>query len=426
MNIYSEHNISIIDDPRSDKKIVYLPLSGYAQLMAATEVSELASHLHGCSESNASTAVDAVMVRLHRRNKNVYFTQHTVDGLRSLMLLPNNKCNFKCSYCYSANGRTNEEISPRLLEAGLNYFLNSNRAKGERLSISVLGGGEPLLSWNVLKPSLEKAMALIEKRSAPCPISLVTNGSVCHDGIIQFCLAHHISLSVSFDILEDVQNAQRGCWQEVSANINRFAEAGIDVALNTVVSNDNVRRMTEMIAHLVSHHPLVRKVSFKTLITKDYFHTIDDRKAYYQAFITEFFKAKAAADECGIWLTCSYMNTCLCLSDRYCPGKFVITSEGDISTCHTVGSKRDELYSDFVFGRIDEMTGEVHVDETKLRQILSYDVTKSGKCQDCPARWHCAGGCYADYSHLNEAEHEAYCESMRSFLASYLIYKYKL
>lgn len=426
MNIYSEHNISIIDDPRSDKKIVYLPLSGYAQLMAATEVSELTSHLHGCSESNASTAVDAVMVRLHRRDKNVNLTQHTVEGLRSLMLLPNNKCNFKCSYCYSANGRTNEEISPRLLEAGLNYFLNSNRAKGERLSISVLGGGEPLLSWNILRPSLEKAMALIEKRSAPCPISLVTNGSVCRDSIIQFCLDHHISLSVSFDILEDVQNAQRGCWQEVSANINRFAEAGIDVALNTVISSDNVRRMTEMIAHLVIYHPLVRKVSFKTLITKDYFHTIDDRKAYYQVFITEFFKAKAAADEYGIWLTCSYMNTCLCLSDRYCPGKFVITSEGDISTCHIVGSKRDELYSDFVFGRIDATTGEVHVDGEKLRQILSYDVTKSGKCQDCPARWHCAGGCYADYSHLNEAEHEAYCESMRSFLASYLIYKYKL
>lgn len=426
MNIYSEHNISIIDDPRSDKKIVYLPLAGYAQLMTAAEVGKLSSRLHGRSDKTASASVETILERLYCQDKKVYLTQHSVEELRSLMLLPNNKCNFKCSYCYSANGRTNEEISPRLLEAGLNYFLNPNRAKGERLSISVLGGGEPLLSWDILRTSLEKAMHLIEKRGAPCPISLVTNGSVCHDDIIQFCLAHHISLSVSFDILEDVQNAQRERWHEVSANINRFAEVGIDVALNTVISNDNVTRMTEMIEHLVSHHPLVRKVSFKTLITKDYFRTIDDRKAYYQVFVNEFFKAKAVADEHGLWLTCSYMNTCLCLTDRYCPGKFVITSEGDISTCHTVGSKRDELYSDFVFGRIDAMTGKVHIDEEKLRQILSFDVTKSGKCQDCPARWHCAGGCYADHFHLNEAEHEAYCESMKSFLTSYLIYKYKL
>ena len=420
------HKIAILDDPRSDKKIIYLPLADYAQLMNAGETGELVWRLHGGQETTASMAVEAVLSRLSERNKEIYLTPHAAEGLRSLMLLPNNKCNFKCSYCYSASGRTNEEISPKLLEAGLNYFLNPERAKGQRLSISVLGGGEPLLSWNVLKPSLEKALQLIEKRDVACPISFVTNGSILTDDIIQFCLLHHISLSVSFDILEDVQNAQRGLWKEVSENINRFAEAGLDVALNTVISKENVMRMTEMIEHLRLSHPQVKKVSFKTLISKHYFQNIDERKAYYRSFIVEFFKAKTLADQYGIWLTCSYMNTCLCLVDRYCPGKFVITSEGDISTCHTVGSKRDEFYSEFVFGKIDESTGEVYINEEKLNHILSYDVTKSEKCQECPARWHCAGGCYADHFHLNEREHEAYCESMRSFLALYLIYKYKL
>ena len=426
MNIFTERDIAIMDDPRSEKKIVYLPLAGHAQLMTMIEIEELTGRLHGEQTAATSVAAETVLSKLSERNKEIFLTSHTAEGLRSLMLLPNNKCNFKCSYCYSARGRTNEEVSPRLIEAGLNYFLNRERAKGQRLSVSVLGGGEPLLSWNILKPSLEKALLLIEERGGACPISLVTNGSICTDDIIQFCLLHHISLSVSFDILEDVQNAQRGQWEDVSKNINRFADAGLDVALNTVISNKNVMKMTEMIENLRSYHPHVKKVSFKTLITKHYFQNIDERRAYYHAFIVEFFNAKTLADKYGIWLTCSYMNTCLCLVDRYCPGKFVITSEGDISICHTVGSKRDELYNEFVFGKIDEITGEVHVNEEKLHRILSFDVTKSEKCQDCPARWHCAGGCYADHFHLSVTEHEAYCESMRSFLALYLIYKYKL
>lgn len=402
--------IILIADPSSDKTIVYLPLNDYAALAAPDEVEEITARL----------------ARTCKTQRKIYRTPKNVDGIRSLMVLPNNKCNFHCSYCYSAGGRTNAEINPSVLKAGLRYFLNPQRAKGERLSISVLGGGEPLLSWDILKPVLEETMQMIVQRKVQSPISIVTNGSICTDEIIQFCLHHQISLSVSFDILEDVQNAQRGFWEKVSVNINRFADAGLDIALNTVISNENVGRMTEMIEHLAKYHPKVKKVSFKTMISKQYFHDIEERRKYYQDFIYHFFDAKTVADQYGVFLTCSYMNACLCVADRYCPGKFVITSEGDISICHTVGSKKDELYNEFVFGHIDEKSGEVSVDNDKLQAILSYDVSKRNECAECPARWHCAGGCYADYFHLSNEEHHVYCESMRTFLAAYLKYKYKL
>lgn len=426
MNILAENNISLLDDPRSDKKIIYLPFNDYSVLLRSEEVSKLQQCLRYNRAESSIPNVQSILSKYAKPTREVFRTPHNVEGLKSLMLLPNNKCNFHCSYCYSANGRTNKEIDIKVLEAGLCYFLNPERAKGERLSISVLGGGEPLLSWNILEPALEKAMLKIEQRESTCPISLVTNGSICTDDIIQFCLCHHISLSVSFDILEDVQNTQRGFWKEVSANINRFAESGLDIALNTVISNENVARMSEMIEHLAHYHKKVKKVSFKTLISKKYFRDLEERRKYYQDFISNFFKAKSLADQYGIWLTCSYMNTCLCLVDRYCPGKFVVTSEGDISTCHTVGSKRDELYNDFIFGHIDEKTGNVTINEEALRNILSYDVSRNDGCRECAARWHCAGGCYADKFHLSKEDHLAYCESMNSFLAHFLIYKFKL
>ena len=181
-----------------------------------------------------------------------------------------------------------------------------------------------------------------------------------------------------------------------------------------------------MVEHLLIHNHLVKKVSFKTLIAKNYFQDIESRCKYYESFISNFFKAKKVADKHGIWLTCSYMNTCITLTDRYCHGKFVITADGDISVCHTVGSKHDDLYDQFVFGHIDELTGQVTIDDNKLSKILRHDVYHNASCEDCPARWHCAGGCYADHFHIDKKGHEAYCESMRHFLAYYLIYKYKL
>ena len=253
MDLFSQNNISLLDDPRSENKIVYLPFSDYAVLLKAEDVSELHQCLCHNKINSSIPQVQTILTQHANPIRKVIPTSRNVEGLKSLMLLPNNKCNFHCSYCYSANGRTNKEININVLEASIRYFLNSERAKGERLSITVLGGGEPLLSWNILKPALEKAMLMIEQRENTCPISLVTNGSICSDDIIQYCLCHNISLSVSFDILEDVQNSQRGSWKEVSANINRFAESGLDIALNTVISNENVTRMSEMIEHLAKN-----------------------------------------------------------------------------------------------------------------------------------------------------------------------------
>lgn len=427
MSILSKNNISVLPMEEEGVHIAYLPLVPYAVVIDSDELQQLKNALEYEGQQTVdSKKVIEIIKRKDEHNMTFYDTPHDVEKLRSLMILPNNKCNFHCAYCYSAGGRTNEEIPLKVLNAGISYFLDAARAKGEKLSVSVLGGGEPLLSWKILQPAFEHILELRQNRSAACPISLVTNGSIYSQEITDFLKLHDISLSISFDILEDVQNEQRGQWDKVSVNINRFANEGLDVALNTVISNKNVARMTEMIEHLHKCHPLVKKVSFKLLISKDYFNTLDERRQYYRKFVDEFFKAKKVADNHGIWLTCSYLNTCLCVTDRYCPGKFVITSEGDISTCHTVGSRHDELYEEFVFGHIDANSGNVYINQEKLSKILSFGTKSNEECKDCPAHWHCAGGCYADSFHLTKKEHDAYCESMRLFLRQYLIYKFDL
>ena len=406
------------------KWMVYLPLTGYVKMVTKDTVGELAKAAEGKEYGDKET-VDEILSHLNDPQKKIYYTSADENGLLNMMILPNNRCNFHCSYCYSAYGRSGKEISFETLAAALDYFLDPGRAPGERLTISVLGGGEPLLSWKLLKKALDYAYMKAEARGRELPVSLVTNGSIISEDIMSYCKEHRISLSVSFDILEDIQNEQRGSYALVKDNINRFAEYGVDIALNTVITNANVGRMDEMILHMSESLPLVDKVSFKSLISDSYFPTIESREQYYRQFVDNFFAAQELASQKGIYLISPYWNAVICLADRYCPGKFVVTAEGTLSICHCVSSEKDLLYDRFIFGRIED-DGQVTVDREKLTEILGYNRHKFERCRDCSCSWHCAGGCYADNCTMDEAGRQAYCKSMRYFLERFLLKRHNL
>lgn len=405
------------------KYLVYLPLSKYARILTAEQLQCLIDSVEKSESVSTSEPVVAdILKNLKPTQSDIYLTEHQVSGIRNMMILPNNVCNFKCTYCYSAEGRSGKMIDPGKLTSAIHYFLDPKRAPGERLTISVLGGGEPMLSWHIVKPALDLAYGLAAKRGQKLPVSIVTNGSILTDEIVDYLKAREISLSVSFDILPEIQNMQRGHYETVVENINRFTEAGIDLAFNTVITRENVSRMDEMLRAIAANTPKVRKVSFKSLISNSYFKDAEERREYYRNFVDNFFKALDLAKELGIWLTSPYFNNALCLSDRFCPGKFVVTSDGDISICHCVGSRKDRLYDDFIFGQISS-DGGVAIDDDKLDKILSHDHNRNERCKDCIAHWHCAGGCYADNSTIgdNEESQNAYCESMRYFIERFIL-----
>ena len=399
--------------------IIYLPLTGYAQIVSKEVIPEVIKAIEE-KDFSYSEIVNGILSHLNDPKKRVYYTSEDERGLFNMMILPNNKCNFRCSYCYSAYGRSGKEITSQKLFAALDYFLNSDRAANERLTISVLGGGEPLLSWRLLKSALDYAYKINGKRNRELPVSLVTNGSIISDEIISYCKEKDISLSVSFDILEDIQNKQRGSYELVKNNINKFAKQGLDVALNTVITNDNVTRMNEMIRHMADKFPLVKKVSFKSLISDSYFSTIESRELYYKQFVDNFFEAQEIAKEKGIYLISPYWNAVICLADRYCPGKFVLTAEGTLSICHCVSSSKELLYDKFIFGNVSD-DGEVTIDRNKLKEILGYNQHKFERCQSCACKWHCAGGCYTDNCTMDDDARKAYCVSMRYFLERFIL-----
>jgi sulfatase maturation enzyme AslB (radical SAM superfamily) len=69
-----------------------------------------------------------------------------VEDYPLLTVLPNQKCNLSCSYCYSAKGRSNIELDRQKLKNAIDFFIDSKK-EDKALAISYMGGGEPMLSW---------------------------------------------------------------------------------------------------------------------------------------------------------------------------------------------------------------------------------------------------------------------------------------
>lgn len=395
--------LHINEGARSGSRIFYAPLKGFSKIIETEE--DIASAM---KEASALP------------NRNIYHISADPDEFRTLMVLPNNRCNFHCAYCYSAKGRSNTEMTSMMLRKTLEWFITPKRLPGKKLTLIYIGGGEPLLSWPVVKESISYALELNAKREGDIYISIVTNCSIINEDIIQFCLNTNAGICASYDILEDVQNKLRGHYDQVTANINEYSSRGVDVGLTTVITEDNIHRMKEMVQVMKQAIPLVKQVQFKPLVPDESFVKFASKDDYYKAFVDEFFEAKALADKEGIRLTCPYFNAVSVLQDRFCEGKFVLAADGNITGCNFVSSPLEKQFDTFKTGYTNE--DGVSIDEDSVKRIFSHN-NDLEICNDCSAKYHCAGGCYADHVYMSQDDKEAYCRAMRLFLTKYLILK---
>lgn len=120
----------------------------------------------------------------------------------TVLLKVASRCNLDCSYCYVYNMGDEawrampKRMSPETADAvasGLGLLL---RSQGREFSV-VLHGGEPLLlGTQRLGSLLSKLRADV---GSGCGISIQTNGVLITPAILDICVKHHVTLSVSID-----------------------------------------------------------------------------------------------------------------------------------------------------------------------------------------------------------------------------------
>lgn len=415
-NTLADHHIFVFPSPEGyTHHVVYAPLADVAVLATDKDLEQLNKALNQVADVEEEyREVAESLTDVTTPDKRHGYIRRSADFI-NLTILPNNVCNFSCSYCYSASGRSKARMTLGMAQSMIKYFIDSRSEKNPGLlTFSILGGGEPLLSWDeVVRPTLLYINEEMGKRQQKHMVTLITNGSLLPDDFIDVCRQVHIDLVVSFDVLKEVQNAQRKHYELVSGNLRRLIDGGIVPAINSVVTSINVERLTEMVEQLHTLYPEIKHVAFEPVIGE-----ISDLDTFYMLFLRNFIAAWHKADALGIKLTCTVLRNVDVTVDRYCPGEMALCADGSITCCPCVSSPQEPNYATYVYGKVD--ADGVHVDEKRLAYLLSHNVHTQPECRHCWAKWNCGGGCTNANAQNGGRPHEAYCDMVRT-MTRYII-----
>lgn len=339
-------------------------------------------------------------------------------------VLPNNVCNFNCSYCYSAGGRNQSVIDINKLCRGIDYFIDSKPDDFTKLlTISYMGGGEPLLSWEHIRSSIEYAESKALLKNLRLNFRIITNGSVLNEQIIEFLKAKKVDVSVSFEILEDIQNMQRKHYNLVKQNLRTLIDAGVPVQVNSTITPLNVRRMSEMLDVLVNDFPEVKSAMFEPVTAQGLFPAPKDMAEFYDEYIKGFINIRRKGDRMGVdIISFSYLRTIFPL-DRACPGEYCLTADGFITGCYCVATSREPLFKHTRYGAVTDK--EVKFDIEQFDRLLSHNVYSKEKCCTCKVKWNCGGGCFHLFNSYNPEYQNEVCRFTNDFIEELVKYKVK-
>ena len=327
-----------------------------------------------------------------------------------LILILSELCNFGCKYCYAQNAHCNDVILWEDICSAIDALAQKS---GDIMRVTFIGGGEPTVTYKLLQQTVEFAERKASALGKQVVFSLTTNASLITRDHALWLLKHHFRVSASFDILPDIQNAQRPLaggkesFECVDAGIKNLIAVGIHPRFRATITQENVDLMEKMVEFSTINYPSVKYLHFEHVSDN-----IPSLNLYLKNYIEHFFNAKELAAKAKIHLTNSILTSFTQLKDVFCEGEFCVVPNGDFVTCHRVSSNKDLLYDRFRVGRIsgsDKFDGIINVGQTQ--------VYRPPECNHCFAKWHCAGGCAYNRLFYDEHQMELLCSFTKEMIS---------
>lgn len=385
--------------PYDGAYLMYAPLSGCASLCSSEELTMLEDML-------AIGDIQDDMASLFERVQQVLEPQDA-ESVTEMTVLLNQVCNFSCSYCYSARGRDMSVLNRDLLLHAVDMFIDPSR--GQDLSLTFSGGGDPMLSFDLMSEAVKHARFLAWQKGIKLDIGVVTNGSLLTDEKIAFVRDNQLQMVISCDILPDVHNIQRSHYDVVATTIDRLCDEGLTIGLRSTITPLNVGRMEEMVDKLKSRFPKIRSAAFEAVLNPSLFADIQALEEFYNEFVEHIFVVIDHGHELGVEIGNTIINNVSACKTRSCLGKLVLTPHGSLTACSRIAAPADAYYQDFKFGYIDSQKG-TFIDHDKYGAIMQSAHCHLAECDTCIAKYHCSGGCLLARKMFSNEQMKAYCK----------------
>jgi len=318
----------------------------------------------------------------------------------TVILFLTNQCNLRCRYCYAHSG----EHSPKTMswetaKTAIDFAWRDAEVHGlKEFTLGFHGGGEPTQNREVMMKSVEYAESLAAKSNVKLNLSGAFNGC-WNDEMREYFIGHFTEISISLDGLPEIQNSQRpktggaGSFSEVDRTLRAFDAAGLKYGLRMTVTDDSVNCLSESVEFLCRNYRPV-KIQAEPVFEQGRAVENDLAVKDLQLFVSEFIRGHEIAKKYNIELFYSGARPDL-ITTRFCLAAcraFVVTTDGDVTTCFESYGREHPLSSHFLVGGMDRK-GSFSIDSEKLEAYFKHTVYDNAHCADCFCKWHCAGDC---------------------------------
>lgn len=340
-----------------------------------------------------------------------------IDTEDRAVILLTQKCNLSCKYCFAQNSRSSSILSIDKVFAVIDHLFsyNNNKSKG----VSFLGGGEPLICWDSIQRAVEYILKKSKETQIPCKISIVTNATLLSEQKVKWLSQNNIIISVSSDILPDIQNIQRpyafkkaGSFDNVDEGIKLLIKHRVPFKLRATITHLNVTRMSEMVRFVHNNYPALKILHLEPVTDSE-----EEYEDFFAKYTTYFLEAYQLGQSWGIQVTNSLSSSLFHLKRHFCQGELCVTPTGDIVSCHRHSSKEDEFYEACRYGVIED---DVNIDYNALEDVITMRQNRTEDCDECFAKWHCAGGCASQKMVFSQRQQISFCKYVRMFIRNLL------
>jgi uncharacterized protein len=369
-----------------DKYMVYSPK---ARILLSTDKDSLPNISKALRKKNSKEK----SFRIQRKNNN-------------LLLCLTNDCNLKCRYCYANGGEKEATMTADLAKQSVDYVLSKNKTK--HFSLSFHGAGEPTLAVNLMKEIVEYAKLECENKGIRPRFSSVTNG-VVEENTLKWLLENFERINISLDGPPDIQDSQRplldgGPSHQLVENTVRTAlKSGKSFGIRATITKNSVNRMVEIVQYF--HQLGIKNVHVEPVNECGRCLKTKVQSPSVFSFLRNYKKAFEEAEKLGIRIFCSgcdisksHLKFCGAAGDN-----FIVTPEGNVTSCLEVLDEDNPLSSVFIYGKYDFDLRKFCFFREKLRRLSSRTVNKIEDCQKCFIKYNCAGGCLAKGFSLNKS-----------------------
>ena len=324
-------------------------------------------------------------------------------------VFPTLLCNLKCDYCYIYNkdfynkhNNSDLNISKKVVDTFLDKYVSYLHDKHIRTATLQFYGGEPLCNWEMVKYFIQKS-----KYMFPFEISIITNGTLVTDEMLDLFERYDVGIGMSVDGIKKVTDMHRrfkasskSVYDEVVESIKKISSRKIRLALSVTITDELLRHQDDILENMV--HLNVANINYNLL----HEHAFNSRMLDYYSEATDFIikshnklhSLKVNDDRISRKIG-SFVNENFYYSDckAFSANQIVLKPNGNVCVCQGEAEIGTSDIGNILIDSFDEISNN----KKRLNWKNALPIFNE-LCVDCPYISICGGGCFLQAKEIKE------------------------